>query len=130
MSNQEPEQEQKQQPNEEEDGLAEEQSSVEEQRIMNLLKKQMFSGTPDTPAPQGFNANAQFEMDDLQDVQGFSEYDQSFINAQNLVSESFYMKGKQNRYVKFKAINDLISAYERKQPIPDYTKISLYNYYI
>ena len=90
----------------------------------------MFSGTPDTPTPQGFNANAQFEMDDLQDVQGFSEYDQSFINAQNLVSESFYMKGKQNRYVKFKAINDLMSAYERKQPIPDYTKISLYNYHI
>ena len=111
--------------NEEEEML----KDIEQQRLANLYKKQMFNSTPQTPTPQGFNANSEFE-ENPQDVEGMTPYDQAFINANNLVSESFFMKGKQNRYVKFKAINDLISAYERKQPIPDYTKISLYNYHI
>jgi hypothetical protein len=106
------------------------QNQQEQQRITNLLQKQMFQGTPETPSPQGFNANSQYEHVDPQDLQGSSTYDQAFINAQNLVSESFFMKGKQNRYLKFKAINDLIDVYEKKQPLPDYTKISLYNYHI
>ena len=102
---------------------------IEQQRIMNLLQKQMFDSTPETPVPQGFNANLQFE-EDLQDLEGLSPYDQAFINANNLVNESFFMKGNQNRCIKFKAQNDLIEAYERKKPLPDYTKISLYNYYV
>ena len=104
-------------------------NEVEQQRLMNLYKKQMFNSTQETPTPQGFNANSQFE-ENPQDIQGMTSYDQAFINANNLVSESFFMKGNQNRYVKFKAQNDLIEAYEQKKPLPDYTKISLYNYYI
>ena len=104
-------------------------NEVEQQRLMNLYKKQMFNSTQETPTPQGFNANLQFE-ENPQNIQGMTPYDQAFINANNLVSESFFMKGNQNRYVKFKAQNDLIEAHEQKKPLPDYTKISLYNYYI
>ena len=90
-------------------------NEVEQQRLMNLYKKQMFNSTQETPTPQGFNANSQFE-ENPQDIQGMTPYDQAFINANNLVSESFFMKGNQNRYVKFKAQNDLIEAYEQKKP--------------
>ena len=44
---------------------------IEQQRIMNQYKKQMFNSTPQSPTPQGFNANSQFE-ENPQEIQGMS----------------------------------------------------------
>jgi hypothetical protein len=101
---------------------------VEKQKIMNQIQRQMFASTQTTPTPEGFVPQQQGEFDT--EEQQLSTYDQAYINQNNLINESFFMKGKQNRYIKFKAMNDLIVAYENKQPLPDYSKLSLYNYYV
>lgn len=101
---------------------------IEKQRILSKLQRQLFSETQQTPNFSGLQPQGNFEIDP-QGVQGLSPYDQAFINQQNLIGESFFLKGRANRYVKFRAENDLIEAYENKRPLPDYTKISLTKYF-
>ena len=101
---------------------------IEKQRILSKLQRQLFSETQQTPTSSGLQPQGNFEIDP-QGEQGLSPYDQAFINQQNLIGESFFLKGRANRYVKFRAENDLIEAYENKRPLPDYTKISLTRYF-
>ena len=101
---------------------------IEKQRLLYKLQRQLFSETQQTPNAIGLQPQGNFEIDP-QEQQGLSPYDQAFINQQNLIGESFFLKGRANRYVKFRAENDLIEAYQNKRPLPDYTKISLTTYF-
>lgn len=105
-----------------------ESDEIEKQRILSKLQRQLFSETQQTPNSLGLQPQGNFEIDP-QGQHGLSPYDQAFINQQNLIGESFFLKGRANRYVKFRAENDLIEAYENKRPLPDYTKISLTKYF-
>jgi hypothetical protein len=112
--------------NKEEQNQADE---IEEQKLLTKLQRQIFSGTQQTPTPLGLQAQGNFEIDPQEQPEGYSPYDQAFINQLNLIGESFFLKGRANRYVKYRAENDLIEAYENKRPLPDYTKISLTKYF-
>jgi hypothetical protein len=102
---------------------------IEEQKLLTKLQRQIFSGTQQTPTPLGLQPQGNFEIDPQEQPEGYSPYDQAFINQLNLIGESFFLKGRANRYVKYRAENDLIEAYENKRPLPDYTKISLTKYF-
>jgi hypothetical protein len=54
-------------------------------------------------------------------------YDQLYIKSKNALDSDFILKGLEYRMVKWRLERDLLEKYNRRQVLPDYTKLSVRN---